>query len=47
LAVVIAAVIGMWLYEIANGRDGSPYAQVGAIGGVAYVARVAWGRFRR
>jgi hypothetical protein len=46
-SVVIAVIIGMWLYEVANGRDGSPYAQLGAIGGLAYVGGVAWGRFRR
>ena len=37
----------MWLYEIANGRDGSPYGQLGAIAGLAYIGGVAWGRFRR
>ena len=45
--VLIAAIIGMWLYEIADGRDGNPYGLLGALGGVAYLAGVAWGRFRR
>ncbi len=45
--VLIGLVIGMWLYEIANGRDGSPYGQLGAIAGLAYIGGVAWGRFRR
>ena len=38
--VVITAVIGMCLWEWAHGRDGSPYSQLGAIGGVAYVAAI-------
>ena len=44
--VLIGAIIGMWLYEIANGRDGNPYALLGAVAGVAYIAAVVWGRFR-
>ena len=45
--VLIAAIIGLWLYEVARGDDGSPYAQLGAVTGLAYVAAVVWGRFRR
>ncbi len=44
--VLILAVIGCWLYEIANGRDGSPYSQLGAVAGVAYIAAVALLRWR-
>jgi hypothetical protein len=44
--VLITVVIGAWLYEIANGEDGSPYAQLGAIAGVAYIAGVVLGRWR-
>lgn len=36
--VVIAAVIVGFLIELARGGDGSPYAQIGALGGVAYIA---------
>ena len=36
--VVMVAITGAWLYELAQGRDGSPYGQLLAIGGVAYVA---------
>ena len=36
--VVMVAMTGGWLYELAQGRDGSPYGQLLAIGGVAYVA---------
>jgi hypothetical protein len=44
--VVITVIIGMCLWEWAHGRDGSPYAQLGAIGGVAYVASLAVLRLR-
>jgi hypothetical protein len=39
--VLITVVIGAWLYEIASGRDGSPYGALGAVAGVAYVVAVA------
>jgi hypothetical protein len=32
----MTAVIGMFVYEIARSRDRSPYAQQGALGGLAY-----------
>jgi drug/metabolite transporter (DMT)-like permease len=44
--VVIIAIIGAWLWEIAHGDDGSPYGQLGAIGGLAYIAAVALLRWR-
>jgi hypothetical protein len=44
--VVLSAIIGMCLWEWAHGRDGSPYAQLGAIGGVAYAASLAVLRLR-
>jgi hypothetical protein len=40
--VVITAIIGGWLWEVANGDDGSPYVQLGAVGGIAYIAAVAF-----
>jgi hypothetical protein len=45
-SVVIVAIIGAWLWEVANGDDGSPYTQLGAIGGLAYVLAVAFLRWR-
>ena len=33
---LILVIIGAWLVEIAQGKDGSPYAQLGAVGGLAY-----------
>ncbi len=37
----MVATAGAWLYELAEGRDGSPYGQLLAIGGVAYIAAIA------
>jgi hypothetical protein len=36
--VLVTVVIGMFLYEVARGRDPSPYAQLGAVGGLSYLA---------
>ena len=44
--VVIALLIGGWLWELAHGEDGSPYSQIGAVGGVAYLLAIAWLRWR-
>jgi hypothetical protein len=44
--VVITAIIGAFLVEVARGQDGSPYAALGAVGGVAYIAAVAVLRMR-
>lgn len=44
--VLIGAVIVMCLWEWAHGRDGSPYAQLGATAGVAYLAAIALLRWR-
>ena len=43
---LITAVIGAFLYEIANGEDGEPYSQLGAVAGVAYIVGLAVGRAR-
>jgi hypothetical protein len=37
LAVIVAVVVA-FLVEVARGHDGQPYAWLGAVGGVAYVA---------
>jgi len=39
--VLIAAIIGAFLVEIASGGDGSPYGQFAAVGGIAYILFVA------
>ena len=46
-AVLLLAVIVMFMVEVARGDDGSPYYQLGALGGVSYVAALIWLRFRR
>jgi len=44
--VLICALIGCWLWAIADGRDGSPYGQLMAVTGIAYIAGVALLRWR-
>ncbi len=38
--VLIAVILGAFFYELATGRDGEPWSQLGAVGGVAYVVSV-------
>ena len=44
--VLILVIIGAWPIEIAQGKDGSPYAAIGFVGGLAYVLAVAILRWR-
>ena len=44
--VLITVVIGAFLVEVARGQDGSPYAALGAVAGVAYLAAIAVLRIR-
>jgi hypothetical protein len=44
--IVIVAVLAAMLVQIARGEDGSPYAQIAALGGVSYIASVVWLRLR-
>jgi hypothetical protein len=37
----------MFVVEIARGHSGMPYAALGAVGGVAYLAALVWLRLRR
>jgi hypothetical protein len=39
--VMITVVAGAWLWELANGDDGRPYAGILAVGGVAYIVAIA------
>lgn len=43
----LGAVLTMFLVEIAQGRDGSPYYQLGALSAAAYLAALTFLRFRR
>ncbi|HEY2956779.1 MAG TPA: hypothetical protein VGM21_01010, partial [Actinomycetota bacterium] len=43
---VITVVIVAFLWEIAHGRSGQPYALLGAIAGLAYLAALVWLRWR-
>jgi O-antigen ligase len=44
--VIVCVLIGAWLWELAHGRDGSPYGQLCAVSGLVYVAMMVWLRFR-
>jgi hypothetical protein len=44
--VVLVMLSGAWLWELANGDDGSPYGQFLAVGGVAYILVIAFLRWR-
>ncbi len=44
--VVLLAVLVMFMVSIARGQEGSPYFQLGALGGLAYVAALTYLRFR-
>jgi hypothetical protein len=44
--VLITVIIGAFLVEVAQGKDGTPWSQLGALGGVVYIAAVALLRWR-
>ena len=44
---VLLAVLVMFMVELARGQDGSPFYQLGALGGAAYVVALVWLRLRR
>jgi hypothetical protein len=45
--VLVVAVIAGFVVEIARGQDGQPYAVLGAIAGVSYIAALVVLRLRR
>jgi len=44
--VLINVLIVAWLVQVAQGRSGSPYYWLGAIGGLSYILAVAFFRWR-
>jgi hypothetical protein len=44
--VTIGVILAMCAWEWAHGRSGSPYVQLGALAGLAYIAAVALLRWR-
>jgi len=44
---VLLAVLAMFVVEIAQGKDGAPFSQLGALSGVTYLVALVWLRFRR
>jgi hypothetical protein len=45
LAVIIAVIVA-FVWEIAHGRSGQPFALLGAIAGVSYLLSLVWLRWR-
>ncbi len=45
--VLVVAVITAFVVELARGNDGSPYAWLGALGGVSYIVALVTLRLRR
>jgi hypothetical protein len=39
--VLITVIIGAFLVEVAQGEDGQPWSQLGAVGGITYIIAVA------
>jgi hypothetical protein len=44
--VLLVTLIVVWLVELGRGNDGSPYGELLAVGGVAYLAAIAFMRWR-
>jgi hypothetical protein len=44
--VLISVIIVLWLVELARGHDGNPYGLLGAVGGLSYLAAIAFMRWR-
>ena len=44
--VMILAVLAGFVIEVARGHDGTPYALIGAVGGLAYLGAVGYFRVR-
>jgi hypothetical protein len=44
--VLILVLSGVWLVELARGHDGSPYGELMAVGGITYLASIAFMRWR-
>ena len=43
---LILVLTGVWLVELARGQDGSPYGELMAVGGLSYLAAIAFMRWR-
>ena len=44
--VLILELSGAWLLELSRGHDGSPYGELMAVGGITYLAAIAFMRWR-
>ena len=44
--VLICTLVVLWMIEVARGQDGNPYGLLSALAGVAYLAAIAFMRWR-
>lgn len=44
--LTLTIIMGLWLYEIAEGRDGNPYGSIMALSGISYLLAVLFLRRR-
>ena len=44
--ILVVTLTTVWLIELGRGRSGSPYTELMAVGGVAYLAAIAFMRWR-
>ncbi len=44
--VLVLTLSGVWLVELARGRDGSPYGELMAVAGLTYLVAIAFLRWR-
>ena len=44
--ILVLTLTAVWLIELGRGRSGSPYSELMAVGGVAYLAAIAFMRWR-
>jgi len=44
--ILVLTLTTVWLIELGRGRSGSPYTELMAVGGVAYLAAIAFMRWR-
>jgi hypothetical protein len=45
-SVLIGVCVVLWMIEVARGQDGNPYGLLAAVGGFAYLAGIAFLRWR-
>ena len=44
--VLVLTLTAVWLVQLARGKDASPYTELMAVGGISYLAAIAFMRWR-